>query len=386
MSLIELISAGYIYPEASMAALSDISLEIREGEYVAIVGNNGSGKSTLVRLFNGLRLPSSGTVRVDGMDPGLRVNLFHARQRVALVFQSPVDQIVSTCVEEDVAFGPSNLGLPREEIERRVDRALATVGLGAERSRPTRSLSGGQQQKLAIAGSLAMEPECIVFDEATSMLDPGSKDVLLGLMDALSADGMAIVHVTHDMDDAARASRIIALDNGRLVFDGKPGEFFGGSVAASLAGTASPAEAIGLKPPKAVQAARIFGIEARIGEGPRSLAERAAAVLLDGKVQRAESATSAQAKAQAWESVSVSDDPAFSYEDVSFSYLHGTANEVKALSDLSLKLPAGRRVAFVGATGSGKSTALQLLDALLAPSSGRVISLGKDTSDPSLDL
>lgn len=409
--LIELKSVWYSYPDSSHPALSDISLNIRGGEYVAVVGNNGSGKSTLVRLFNGLRLPSAGTVRVRGMDPGLRANLYQVRQRIALVFQSPVDQIVSTSVGEDVAFGPSNLGLPEEEIDRRVSEALAVVGLENERSRPTRSLSGGQQQKLAIAGSLAMKPECIIFDEATSMLDPGSKAGVMALMDRLRSGGTAIVHVTHDMDDAALAERIVALDAGRLVFDGPPATFFGLGESSALFGAEAddkecPAFALGLKLPKSVEAAGDLGLEPVPGESPGGLARRivAAAGRQRGQVpQSGNDGSSCFATAHARDPIpSTSDDrtaratpdlnqalgavPAFEYKAASFSYLRGTANEVAALYDLNLRLPAGARVAFVGATGSGKSTALQLLDALLIPSSGEVFSLGKQTSDPSANL
>lgn len=379
--LIELKSVWYSYPDAPHPALSDISLKVRGGEYIAVVGNNGSGKSTLVRLFNGLKAPTAGTVRVRGMDPGLRATLYRVRQRVALVFQSPADQIVSTCVGEDVAFGPSNLGLPGEEIDRRVSEALAVVGLENERSRPTRSLSGGQQQKLAIAGALAMKPECIIFDEATSMLDPGSKGGVMALMDRLRSGGTAIIHVTHDMDDAAKAERIVALDAGRVVFDGTPSVFFG----AETGDRECPAVALGLKLPKSMEAAGVLGLDAMPGESPEGLARRmAAAVGVCAAPDRNQEHIAAR---QGFADPALqAAAPAFEYKAVSFSYLRGTANEVAALSNLNLRLPAGVRVAFVGATGSGKSTALQLLDALLIPSSGEVFSLGKQTSDPSANL
>lgn len=396
-ALIVLDNASFTYPDAPLPAIKNISLKIFRGEYIAIVGNNGSGKSTLVRLFNGLRLPNEGTVLVDGLDPSLRANLYKVRQRVALVFQSPVDQIVSSCVEEDVAFGPANLSLPLPEIERRVSRALEVVGLENERARPTRALSGGQQQKLAIAGALAMEPSCIVFDEATSMLDPASKANVLDLMDTLTAAGMTIVHVTHDMDDAAHAGRIIALDHGELAFDGVPEAFF-----ADAADGMSKARKLGLGVPKAAEAARLFDLELRVNETPEELARRLIetgffveptfveptfvesigetadqAALADTGIVHAGASSRASGGGKQW---------AFEYRDVAFSYLRGTANEVNALSDLNLRLPAGVRIAFVGTTGSGKSTALQLLDALLIPGKGEVASQGRLTTDPKADL
>lgn len=417
-ALIELRTVSFTYPEASSPAIRNISLKIFKGEYIAIVGNNGSGKSTLVRLFNGLRLPNEGTVLVDGLDPALRANLYKVRQRVALVFQSPVDQIVSSCVEEDVAFGPANLGLPLSEIERRVARALEVVGLENERARPTRALSGGQQQKLAIAGALAMEPSCIVFDEATSMLDPASKANVLDLMDTLTAAGITIVHVTHDMDDAARAGRIIALDHGELAFDGVPEAFF-----ADAADGMSKARKLGLGVPKAAEAARLFDLELRVNETPEELAKRlietglfveptfvaptfveSAGEIADRAAETADQAAETAVRAaetadraaladtdivHAGASSRASDGGkqlAFEYRDVAFSYLRGTANEVNALSDLNLRLPAGVRIAFVGTTGSGKSTALQLLDALLIPGKGEVASQGRLTTDPKADL
>ncbi|HNX73502.1 MAG TPA: energy-coupling factor transporter ATPase [Spirochaetales bacterium] len=390
-ALIALENVSFTYPDAPSPAIKNISLKIYKGDYVAIVGNNGSGKSTLVRLFNGLRLPNEGTVLVDGLDPSLRANLYRVRQRVALVFQSPVDQIVSSCAEEDVAFGPANLSLPLPEIERRVSKALAIVGLENERSRPTRALSGGQQQKLAIAGALAMEPSCIVFDEATSMLDPASKANVLDLMDTLTASGITIVHVTHDMDDAARSGRIIALDHGELVFDGSPETFFaqaepgaepgvGTGTEPGVGSATTPAQALGLGVPKAAEAAELFGLETRINETPESLAQRLSALQVTVAYTDGGHTESGNLYPE------ITQGSAFEYKGVTFSYLSGTANEVRALSDLDLRLPAGARIAFVGATGSGKSTALQLLDALLIPSQGEVVSQGHATTDPKADL
>ena len=226
MSFIELDRASYSYPGSSRPALDRISFSIDEGEYVAVVGANGSGKSSLLRLLNALRIPGSGEVRVFSIPTSSEEGRAAALRAVGLVFQSPADQIVSSSVEEDVAFGPENLGLPREEIRRRVDSALAAVGLEGERGRASHFLSAGQQQRLAIAGVLATDVRCIAFDEATAMLDPAARLSVLALMDALAASGRAIIHVTHDMAEAARASRVLVLDSGSIVFDGSPNELF----------------------------------------------------------------------------------------------------------------------------------------------------------------
>jgi energy-coupling factor transport system ATP-binding protein len=363
--LIVLDSVSYRYPDASEDALRGASLSIEKGEYIAVVGGNGSGKSTLVRLFNGLRAPAAGKARAAGLDPALASSMFAVRQTVALVFQSPVDQIVSSNVEEDVAFGPSNLGLPPDEIERRVSGALEAVGMADLRRRPTRSLSGGQQQKLAIAGALAMKPQCLVFDEATSMLDPATKTRVLELMESLSAGGMAIVHVTHDMDDAARAERIVALRSGEIVYDGTSAAFFAAGRAAGL----------GFSAPRAIEAAEAFGLEADIGDDVDALAGKLieAGAARRGGGRGGDGARAAETAA------------AFRFDGVSFSYLRGTAGEVRALSDVGFAVPRGSRVALVGRTGSGKSTALQLMNALIQPSRGTVTSLGQDTASGSLD-
>lgn len=371
MPLIQLDSACFTYPDATIPALDDISISIAKGEYLALVGNNGSGKSTLVRLFNGLKEAGSGKVRIKGLDPSQRASMFAVRSAIALVFQSPVDQIVSSVVEEDVAFGPSNLGLSREAVERRVASALDKVGLSELRKRPTRSLSGGQQQKLAIAGALAMEPECLVFDEATSMLDPVTKSDIIDLMEELAIRGMAVVHVTHDMDDAARAGRLIALDGGKIAFDGKPEEFF----LPAGSGKAAPAVSMGFGLPKSVEAAVTFRLKARFGDSVEKLAELIVSSLSPEKSR-------GPLPVQGIPTAAV---PIFSFKNASFSYLRGTAGEVKALEGISLEIPKGRLVAFVGRTGSGKSTALQLLNSLIQPSLGSVFSFGQDTKSAALD-
>jgi energy-coupling factor transporter ATPase len=201
-------------------SLRDVSLEICPGEYVAIIGANGSGKSTLLRHLNALLLPVSGDVWVHGWNTKELSRHRDIRSRVGMVFQSPETQIVATVVEEDVAFGPENLGIPREELRERVEWALEQVGLVELRKRPVQFLSAGQKQLLAIASALSMHPDCLLLDEATSSLDPSSRSRFLETVDALHDDGLTILSTTHRMDEAALAERVVVLFEGSLFIDG----------------------------------------------------------------------------------------------------------------------------------------------------------------------
>jgi energy-coupling factor transport system ATP-binding protein len=208
-------------------ALDEISFEIEPGEVVALLGANGSGKSTAVRLANALLLPFSGVVTVDGVETSDPAGLRVLRGAIGVVFQRPDDAIVATAVEDDVAFGPENLGLAREEIRRRVDEALSTVGLTGFERREPHLLSGGQKQRLVIAGALAMEPRYLVFDEPTSMLDPVGRVEVLTLIDRMRDSGKGVLHVTHDLAAASTADRVMVLSAGRSVFAGTPSQLFG---------------------------------------------------------------------------------------------------------------------------------------------------------------
>lgn len=235
--MIQFSNVAYTYPGvlSGQAALSDVSLEVSSGELVALLGPNGSGKSTLARLANALLAPGSGVVTVDGLDTRDQSELWAIRSRVGLVFQNPDNQIVGTVVEEDVAFGPENLGVPRAELRERVAQALEIVGLtGLERREP-HLLSGGQKQRLAIAGALAMRPAYLVLDEPTAMLDPRGRSDVLELIEGLRDRGSGIVHITHNLADTVRADRVIVMGRGSVVWQGTPAEFLGSSgVAESL--------------------------------------------------------------------------------------------------------------------------------------------------------
>lgn len=212
-------------------ALSNVSLEISKGEYIAVLGHNGSGKSTLAKLLNLILIPTVGKIYIDGVDitkeDFSEDDIYAIRRKVGMVFQNPDNQIVATVVEEDVAFGPENLGLPREEIRRRVDEALEIVGMTEYSNHAPHKLSGGQKQRVAIAGIIAMRPEVIIFDESTAMLDPRGRREVVDVMERLNRDeNITVLNITHYMEEAVRADRVIVINDGKIVLDGKPSEVF----------------------------------------------------------------------------------------------------------------------------------------------------------------
>lgn len=208
-------------------AVKDVSFEIKKGEFVAVLGSNGSGKSTIAKLSNSVFLPTKGKVFAGGLDTSLPENEFEARKKIGVVFQNPDNQIVASIVEEDVAFGPENLGLPPDEIRRRVDNALKETGMYEYRMHETHRLSGGQKQRVAISGILAMQPECIVLDEPTAMLDPKGRSDVLSTIKRLNKElGVTVVLITHFMDEAANADRVIIINNAELAADSVPEKIF----------------------------------------------------------------------------------------------------------------------------------------------------------------
>ena len=212
---------------AAPTVLDQVSLTIQPGEFVAVLGHNGSGKSTLAKHFNAILLPTAGKVYVDGMDTCDEDKLLDIRRRVGMVFQNPDNQIVASVVEEDVAFGPENLGVPSAEIRERVDAALAAVGMSDYARHAPHLLSGGQKQRVAIAGVLAMRPRCIVLDEPTAMLDPvGRGEVMETILRLNREEGITVVLITHHMDEAAQAQRVVVMHDGHVMADGRPGQVF----------------------------------------------------------------------------------------------------------------------------------------------------------------
>jgi len=208
-------------------AIDGVSLQIEAGSFVAVLGHNGSGKSTLAKTLNGILLPSGGTVLISGMDTADDANLLDIRREVGMVFQNPDNQIIANLVEDDVGFGPENLGVPTEEIWQRVDAALQAVGMTAFRLKSPNHLSGGQKQRVAIAGVMAMHPKCIVLDEPTAMLDPnGRKEVIRTVTELNRSEGVTVVLITHYMEEVIGADRLVVMDDGKVIMDGTPREVF----------------------------------------------------------------------------------------------------------------------------------------------------------------
>ena len=231
MDMIETKNLAFAYPadegEIQTLALRDVSVSIEKGSFVVVLGHNGSGKSTFAKCLNAVLLPCGGKVYVEGMDTQDEALLLEIRRRVGMVFQNPDNQIVANVVEEDVAFAPENLGVPTEEIRRRVDAALAAVDMTAFTTHAPHLLSGGQKQRVAIAGVIAMEPACIVLDEATAMLDPVGRQEVLSAVHKLNREkGITVVLITHHINEAEDADRVIVMDDGQVVLDGGPREVF----------------------------------------------------------------------------------------------------------------------------------------------------------------
>ncbi len=225
MALLEVQNVSYSY-EKNKPVLKNVSFRVEEGEHVAVIGHNGSGKSTLAKLLNALLIPASGTVTVDGFSSADKKSLFEIRKRVGLVFQNPDNQLVASIVEDDVAFGPENIGVKREEIKERIDFALSAVGMQDFIKASPMRLSGGQKQRIAIAGVLALKPKILVLDESTAMLDPAGRAEIAEVVKTLKKDGVTVISITHYMDEAMTADRIFVLSKGEIIKTGSPKEIF----------------------------------------------------------------------------------------------------------------------------------------------------------------
>ena len=222
-------------------AIDHVSIEIKRGEYIAIAGSNGSGKSTLARCLNGLLLPTEGEILVDGMDTNDDDLIWDIRKKIGMVFQNPDNQIVSYMVEDEVAFGPENIGIENPELRKRVDNALKSVGMYEYRNREAHKLSGGQKQRIAIAGAVAMRPDCIVFDEPTAMLDPKGRSQVMKVIRELNDQGITIILITHFMEEVAEADRVLVMKSGKLLADSVPEDVFADTNLIESAGLEIPA-------------------------------------------------------------------------------------------------------------------------------------------------
>ena len=327
---------------ATEEILKGIDLTIKKGEFIALLGRNGSGKTTFSKLLNAILRPSEGTVTVDEMGTKDADKLYEIRQRVGMVFQNPDNQMVAASVEEEVAFGPENLGMESETIVSRVKQALEQVRMWKCRKTAPNHLSGGQKQRIAIAGILAMHPDYIVLDEPTAMLDPkGRKEVMESLQRLNREQEMTVILITHDMEEAALASRVVLLADGQVRFDGTPEEFFGRDALLVEMGMEAP---LSYRVRKIVECKECENTEKKTGH------------LTDVPKDQA----------------------LLSLQHVSYIYSPGTAYEKVALDDVSLSLGKGEIVGLAGHTGSGKSTMIQLLNGLLKPTRGTVTFEGKD--------
>lgn len=388
---IELHGVHAAYPGARTEAIAGIDLEIPAGQYVCVLGGNGSGKSTLLQLMNALVPPSAGRVRMFGLETTGEGNPIAIRSRCASVFQHPEDQMVTSIVADDVAFGPENLCVPQPEIARRVDAALEATGMGEFAQSDPADLSGGQMQRVAIAGALAMEPEILLLDEPCAMLDTRGRADVRAIIDRLSARGITIVHVTHFMEDALDADRMIVLERGRIAFDGLSEQAFSNEDRVRALGLEAPCE-----PRRILDAMKA-----------RSAASSAVSPAVPSAVPSAVSPASSPASSRAASSAAVDPDLAFPgepsviFDGVSFSYAAarnprkrrggflGGGKRIEdapptaplAVSDLSFRAFPGTLTALVGRTGSGKSTTAELACALKLPLSGTVRICGVDTAD-----
>ena len=372
----------FSYSSEGRKIIDGLSLNIEKGEYVAVVGRNGSGKSTFARLLNALLEPGGGELTVAGIaiTPDITdAELIELRRRVGMVFQNPDNQIIATVVEEEIAFGPENLGLSPEEIRERVDEAIEAAGLrGLEKKEPSR-LSGGQKQRVAIAGVLAMRPECIIFDESTAMLDPKGRARVLGIMEDLCRNrGITIINITHLMNEAALADRVVVIDKGRVAATGTPVEIFS---------DVELCDEYGIRPPQSSALLSMLGGREKLGGfavTPEGAAKVIAASLAEAGITPAASPASDEAPESreirgAGESGSPDKTSEVErLEECGFSYSPGTPFEVEALKDVSLSFGKGRLCGIIGHTGSGKSTLVRLLNGLEKPTAGKVFLDGRD--------
>lgn len=355
---------------AAEPALRGLSLRIQTGEFLALIGANGSGKTTLARHLNALLVPTQGSVRVLGMDTRERRNWPAIRTAVGMVFQSPEDQLVSTTVEDDTAFAAENAGLPSEEIRRRVDEALRAVEMWEERKRPPHQLSAGQMQRVALAGVLAMRPRCIVFDETTAMLDPAGRRNVMEMMQRLNREGMTIVYITHYMQEALLANRVVVLSRGQVALDGSPREVF--SDPQRLAG-------LGLElPPLTALAEGLKELFPGVPVGALTPEELADAIPDPNEMQRSRRLPAAEARPQREEIIAV--------RNLKYIYMKDTPLAHTALEDVTLTAGRGAVHGLIGATGSGKSTLLQHFNGLLRPQHGSVRVAGLSLNDSNVTV
>ena len=359
-------------------AIDEVNLDIEPGQFIAVLGHNGSGKSTLAKHMNAILVPSGGTMWVDGKDTKEEENLWDVRQTAGMVFQNPDNQIIGTVVEEDVGFGPENLGVPTEEIWQRVEKSLSAVGMIEYRHHSPNKLSGGQKQRVAIAGVVAMCPKCIVLDEPTAMLDPnGRKEVLRTVEELRKREHVTVILITHYMEEVIGADRVIVMDQGHVVMDGTTREIF------------SQVELLKkyrLDVPQVTMLAH--GLKQRgldIKEGILTTNELIEALEKAGDWRQNQKKTYV-GHAETVVKKEKKENPILKLEHIEYVYSSGTAYEKRALKDINLDIYEGEFVGVIGHTGSGKSTMIQHLNGLMKATSGALYYNGENIYDEKYNL
>ncbi len=370
--IIQVQDVSFTYEEAAEPALRGVSMDVREGEFLAVLGHNGSGKSTLAKLLNALYLPTEGKVTVCGMDTADEDRLWDIRQRAGMIFQNPDNQIVATVVREDVAFGLENMGVPHEEMVQRIDEALSAVRMTEKADAAPHMLSGGQKQRVAIAGILAMQPSVIIADEATAMLDPSGRAEVLKTIRRLNREkGITVVWITHFMEEAAQADRVVVMNKGRVALEGTPREVFQ---------QVETLREMHLDVPHMTDLAQDLAVDGLpIRRDVLTVAEMA------DEVERIIPKT---AKCPALPADETSDGisaPVLETRNVTHTYSAGSALQSTAIRDVSLSIGEGEFVCIVGHTGSGKSTLVQHLNGLLKPTEGVILVDGEDLHGDKVD-
>ena len=361
------------------SALDGVNIEVEEGQFIAILGHNGSGKSTFARHINALLTPDEGTLYVNGWDTKDESKLWEIRQNAGMVFQNPDNQIIATVVEEDVGFGPENLGVPTEEIWERVEKALAAVDMLEYRHSSPTKLSGGQKQRVAIAGVVAMKPKCIVLDEPTAMLDPnGRKEVLKTVKELNKQENVTVILITHHMNEVIDADKVFVMDSGKVVLEGTPREIFS---------KVTELKKLGLDVPQVTEIAynlKDKGID--FGQcvlNVKEFRERYKEVTGRDIASLKDTFSSNEVDVESVGNVTSSEENAdkkliLEAKNLTYVYEEGTANEKGALDDVSIDIHEGEFLAIIGHTGSGKSTLIQHLNGLMKADSGSISFNGED--------
>lgn len=366
--------------------LDDVNIDVRKGEFIAVLGHNGSGKSTFAKHLNALLIPNEGSVYINGEDTNEVEELWKIREQCGMVFQNPDNQIVGVTVEEDVGFGPENLGIPCEGIWRRVEDSLGKVGMLKYRKKSPNHLSGGQKQRVAIASSLAMKPECIVLDEPTAMLDPQGRSEVLKIVRQLNKEEkMTIILITHHMDEAVLSDRVIVMDKGKPVLNGTPKEVFG---------QIDKIRELGLDLPQIMEFAYQLYLKGRMSRyDVLNMDEFVKQFVKDnGKKNRGvkEHHIKVESSVKTEEKKYIKSDndggknkEILRLDGVSCVYEGGTAMEVKAVKNINLSIMENEFIGIMGHTGSGKSTLIQVMNGLIKPSEGVMFFKGQDIAEKS---